>query len=56
MVYFQTKSPNLGKFWRALEWKILECFMVIWNTFKKISTVNNRPIVENSSNLVTLGK
>jgi hypothetical protein len=20
--YFQTKSPNLGKFWRALEWKM----------------------------------
>jgi hypothetical protein len=23
MVYFQTKNPNLGKFWRALEWKRL---------------------------------
>jgi hypothetical protein len=21
MIYFQTKKPNLGKFWRALEWK-----------------------------------
>jgi hypothetical protein len=21
MVYFQTKNPNLGTFWRALEWK-----------------------------------
>jgi hypothetical protein len=21
MVCFQTKNPNLGKFWRALEWK-----------------------------------
>jgi hypothetical protein len=20
MVYFQTKNPNLGKFWRALKW------------------------------------
>jgi hypothetical protein len=29
MVSFQTKNPNLGKFWRALEWKILEYFKVI---------------------------
>jgi hypothetical protein len=21
MVYFQTKNPNLGKFWRVSEWK-----------------------------------
>jgi hypothetical protein len=38
MVGFQTKNPNLGKFWRALEWKMLVCtfygyleyFTVIW--------------------------
>jgi hypothetical protein len=24
MEYFQTKNSNLGKFWRALEWKMLE--------------------------------
>jgi hypothetical protein len=23
MVCFQTKNPNLGKFWRALEWEML---------------------------------
>jgi hypothetical protein len=23
MVCFQTKNPNLGKFWRALDWKLL---------------------------------
>jgi hypothetical protein len=23
MVSFQTKNPNLGKFWRTLEWKLL---------------------------------
>jgi hypothetical protein len=23
MVYFQTKNPSMGKFWRALEWKSL---------------------------------
>jgi hypothetical protein len=26
MVCFQTKNLNLGKFWRALEWKILHIF------------------------------
>jgi hypothetical protein len=35
---FHTKNPNLGKFWKALEWKMLVCifygqmvyFMAIW--------------------------
>jgi hypothetical protein len=31
MVCFQTKNPNLGKFWRALDWKMLIYFMAIWN-------------------------
>jgi hypothetical protein len=31
MAYFKTKKTNLGKFWRALEWKILAYFMTIWN-------------------------
>jgi hypothetical protein len=31
MVCFQTKNPNLGKFWRALDWKILIYIMPIWN-------------------------
>jgi hypothetical protein len=31
MVYLQTKNPNLGKFWRALDWKMLIHFMSIWN-------------------------
>jgi hypothetical protein len=30
MVCFRTKNPNLGKFWRALEWKMLVYFMAIW--------------------------
>jgi hypothetical protein len=34
MVYFQTKNPNLGKFWRALEWKMLKYFMTIWNILR----------------------
>jgi hypothetical protein len=31
MVHFQTKNPNLGKFWRALEWEMLLYFMAIRN-------------------------
>jgi hypothetical protein len=31
MVYFQTKKPNFGKFWRALDWEMLIYIMVIWN-------------------------
>jgi hypothetical protein len=31
MVCFQTKNPDLGKFWRALEWKMFVYFMTIWN-------------------------
>jgi hypothetical protein len=30
-VYFQIKNPNLGKFWRALKWKMFVYFMTIWN-------------------------
>jgi hypothetical protein len=31
MVYFQTKNPNLGKFWRALDRKIWIYFWAILN-------------------------
>jgi hypothetical protein len=33
MVYFRTKNPNLGKFWRALEWKtnILRTFGIFYD-------------------------
>jgi hypothetical protein len=34
MVCFQTKYPNLGKIWRALEWKMLVYFMLIWNILR----------------------
>jgi hypothetical protein len=30
MVYFHTKNANLGKFLRALGWKLLVYFMIIW--------------------------
>jgi hypothetical protein len=29
MVYFQTKNPKLGKFWRVLQWKMLAYSMRI---------------------------
>jgi hypothetical protein len=32
MVYFRTKNPNLGKFWRALDWKVLIYLMANWNS------------------------
>jgi hypothetical protein len=31
MVSFQTKNPNLDKFWRALDRKMLIYFMAVWN-------------------------
>jgi hypothetical protein len=34
MVCFQTKNPNLGNFWRALEWKMLIYFLVICNILR----------------------
>jgi hypothetical protein len=34
MVYFQTKNPNFGKFLRALDRKMLICFMAIWNILR----------------------
>jgi hypothetical protein len=33
MLYFQSKNPNLGKFWRALEWKWLVYSLAIWNIY-----------------------
>jgi hypothetical protein len=31
MVCFQTKNPNLGKFWRVLQWKMLVYFVDTWS-------------------------
>jgi hypothetical protein len=33
---FQTKNPNLGKFWRVLLWKILAYFMTIWSKLRTL--------------------
>jgi hypothetical protein len=38
MVCFQTKNPNLDKFWRVLQWKILVYFMTIWSILLPIQT------------------
>jgi hypothetical protein len=34
MVCFQTKNPNLVKFLRALYWKMLICYVAIWNILR----------------------
>jgi hypothetical protein len=46
MDYFQTKNPNLGKFWRALECKMcdkfydhLEYFTDSWDNLLKFGTL-----------------
>jgi hypothetical protein len=31
MVYFRTKNSNLGKFWRALKWNMLDYVMAVWD-------------------------
>jgi hypothetical protein len=36
MANFQTKNPNLGKFWRDLRWKILVYFMAVWSIFTAV--------------------
>jgi hypothetical protein len=28
---FSNQNPNLGKFWMALDWKMFQYFMAIWN-------------------------
>jgi hypothetical protein len=39
MVCFQTKNPNLGNFWSALDWKMLIYFMAIWNILMRFGKV-----------------
>jgi hypothetical protein len=34
VVYFQTKNPNLGKFWSVLQCKMLVYFMAIWSSLR----------------------
>jgi hypothetical protein len=30
-VWFQTENPNLGKYWRDLDFKMFTYFIAIWN-------------------------
>jgi hypothetical protein len=30
---FQTKNPNLGKFWNAFDWKMFVYLMATWDIF-----------------------
>jgi hypothetical protein len=40
MVNFQTKNPNVGKFWREL--KMLVYFKFVWNIYGNLVYVFNR--------------
>jgi hypothetical protein len=44
MVCFQTKNPNLGKFWKALDWKMFIHFMAFWNIFWRFVIVYDRSV------------
>jgi hypothetical protein len=51
------KIPNLGKFWRALHWKMLMCLMDIWNILRTFGVFYGHleyftDISENFDNLV----
>jgi hypothetical protein len=35
----------LGKIWRALEWKMLECFVVLWNILRLCSTLYDHLVI-----------
>jgi hypothetical protein len=41
MVYFQTKNLDLGKFLRALDWKVLKCFRAMWNILRTLGIFND---------------
>jgi hypothetical protein len=42
MVHFQTKNPNLGKFWRGLNWTMLLFIMDIWTIIRTFVIFNDR--------------
>jgi hypothetical protein len=39
MVCFQTQNPNFGKFWRALQWKMLVYFITIWSSLRTFGII-----------------
>jgi hypothetical protein len=42
MVGFQTKNSNLGKFWRATQWKILVYYMTVWYILRPLEIFYGR--------------
>jgi hypothetical protein len=64
MVYFQTKNPDFGKFWMALDWKmfiyfvairkILGYFMTIWYVLCSFGTFIPVWVSYTMKNLATL--
>jgi hypothetical protein len=61
MVCFQTKNPNLGKFWRSLDWKNvdifygnLEYFTDIWYNLQPFGMVCGHLVHFSEKNLATL--
>jgi hypothetical protein len=39
MVCFQTQNPNLGQFWRVLQWMMLVYVMTIWSILQPLEIV-----------------
>jgi hypothetical protein len=39
VVYFQTKNPNLGKFGRVLQWKMLVYFIAVWSNLRPFGII-----------------
>jgi hypothetical protein len=54
MVCFQTQNPNLGKFWRTLEWKILLYFTAIWYLIGNLVYFNHVLVCCTTKNLETV--
>jgi hypothetical protein len=44
-VYFRSKSPNLGNFWKVMQWKMLEYFHAMYVSMS-ISNSSNCPFVD----------
>jgi hypothetical protein len=54
MVYFQTKNPNLGESWRALDWKMLVYFTAIWDILRPFGAFFPVLVSCTKKNLATL--
>jgi hypothetical protein len=42
MVYFQSKNPDLDKFWRVLQWQMLVYYMSIWSILRLFGIFRDR--------------